>query len=179
MSRTHTAPSPAAEATRLIEPCRTSPTANTPGIVVSNMTGERSRGDVKATVAVSTGRDVAPGVTLDFGWEPVGARVGADEDEQRCCCDAFDSLGRAVLEVDPFEAPVAATAGDLGLEADVDVRRPFDALDEVVGHARGERLRSHDDGHRLGELSEVECGLAGGVAAADDTGVLACERSGF
>ena len=65
MSRTQTAPSPAADATRLTEPCRTSPTAKTPGSVVSNMSGARPLVDVEVALAVSTRRDVAPGVTLD------------------------------------------------------------------------------------------------------------------
>ena len=37
------APSPVAAATRFIEPERTSPTANTPGTLVSNGSGVRSR----------------------------------------------------------------------------------------------------------------------------------------
>ena len=39
-----TEPSPTAEATRLMDPCRTSPTANTPGMPVSNSIGGRSSG---------------------------------------------------------------------------------------------------------------------------------------
>ena len=41
-------PSPTAEATRLTEPCRTSPTANTPGVVVSNGKGARGSGQYGA-----------------------------------------------------------------------------------------------------------------------------------
>jgi hypothetical protein len=39
--RTALAPSPTAAATRFIEPRRTSPTANTPGMLVSNGSGGR------------------------------------------------------------------------------------------------------------------------------------------
>ena len=39
-----TEPSPTAEATRLMDPCWTSPTANTPGMPVSNSIGGRSNG---------------------------------------------------------------------------------------------------------------------------------------
>src|ERR671921_2519196 len=39
--RMQTLPSPTADATRLTEPCRTSPTANTPGMLVSNGSGAR------------------------------------------------------------------------------------------------------------------------------------------
>ena len=41
MSRTQTAPSPAADATRLTDPWRASPMAKTPDMVVSNMSGAR------------------------------------------------------------------------------------------------------------------------------------------
>ena len=44
----------------------------------------------------------------------------------------------------------------------------FDPLDEVVGHRLGERVAAHDDRHPLGELGQVERGLAGRVDAADD-----------
>ncbi|MEH2012632.1 MAG: hypothetical protein V7K65_14160 [Nostoc sp.] len=37
------APSPTAEATRLTEPCRTSPAANEPGTLVSKKNGSRSQ----------------------------------------------------------------------------------------------------------------------------------------
>lgn len=40
--RTTVPPSPTAAATRLIEPCRTSPAANTPGTLVSSVKGSRS-----------------------------------------------------------------------------------------------------------------------------------------
>jgi hypothetical protein len=39
--RTTVAPSPTAEATRLIDPCRTSPAAKTPGMLVSSGKGSR------------------------------------------------------------------------------------------------------------------------------------------
>jgi hypothetical protein len=51
----HTEPSPTAEATRLTDPCRTSPTAKTPGTVVSNGRGARSSGqDAPASAPVRT-----------------------------------------------------------------------------------------------------------------------------
>ena len=52
--------------------------------------------------------------------------------------------------------------------ADEDPRMRFDPLDEVVGHRLGERVAAHDDRHPLGELGQVERGLAGRVDAADD-----------
>ena len=42
MSRTTVAPSPTADATRLIDPSRTSPAANTPGMLASSGSGSRS-----------------------------------------------------------------------------------------------------------------------------------------
>src|SRR5512134_781803 len=48
-----TAPSPTAEPTRLVEPERTSPAAKTPGMLVSNRVGGRSRGQSAASVFTS------------------------------------------------------------------------------------------------------------------------------
>ena len=73
-----TDPSPAAEATRLIEPDLTSPIANTPGIDDSNGKGGRSSFH---SLVRESGDDEAVAVTRDVVREPVGVRSSADEHE--------------------------------------------------------------------------------------------------
>jgi hypothetical protein len=61
--RIATEPSPTADATRLTEPCRTSPTAKTPGKLVSNPSGVRRTVETH-TAAVLRKRQAHP-TTLD------------------------------------------------------------------------------------------------------------------
>ena len=82
-----TLPSPTAEATRLTEPCRTSPAAKTPGTLVSSGNGARA-GDVIAGPAgrqVLAREDESLVVAVDALREPIGVRRGTDEDEQGSC----------------------------------------------------------------------------------------------
>ena len=51
---TTTEPSPTADATRLVEPLRTSPTANTRGMLVSSAIGARSRGQCLGSAPLRT-----------------------------------------------------------------------------------------------------------------------------
>ena len=62
------APSPTAEATRFIESSRTSPAANTPGMLVSSAYGARPSGQRRRLAGrwqVLAGHDEALGVALD------------------------------------------------------------------------------------------------------------------
>src|ERR1700694_3156268 len=92
------APSPTAEATRLTEPLRTSPPANTPGLLVSKIIGWRA-GRRRSPVAGGVhrrgaGRHEALLVELDRAPQPRGVGYRTDEDEQgprflvvhRSCC---------------------------------------------------------------------------------------------
>jgi hypothetical protein len=58
--------------------------------------------------------------------------------------------------------------GRLGAEPDVEVRSGFNLLDEVVGHALGERVAPHEYRDRGRMLGQVNGGLTGRVATADD-----------
>ena len=76
-------PSPTAEATRLTEPERTSPAAKTPRRLVSSRNGWRF--DVRAATrrARAGQHEAAFSSRLDLLRQPVGARNGADEAEER------------------------------------------------------------------------------------------------
>src|SRR5215813_5213137 len=104
------APSPTAEATRLTDPRRTSPAANTPGRLVSSGSGQRA------------GCQRGPLVPGDGLAEPLGARPGADEDEQGVGGDGAPRPGGGVLQYQRLQVAGAGAAGHLHAVADVDVR---------------------------------------------------------
>ncbi len=76
-------PSPTALAIRLTDRWRTSPTANTPGRLDSSRRGRRVSGHPAWLVEVGAGEDELPLVARDDALQPPGARLLADEDEDR------------------------------------------------------------------------------------------------
>ena len=71
-------PSPTAEATRFTDPCRTSPTAKTPGRLVSRNIGRR----MPIVKKVGTGKDESRLITSHGVRQPFRTRLGADQYEQ-------------------------------------------------------------------------------------------------
>ena len=107
MSRTTVAPSPTADATRLIEPYRTSPAANTPGMLVSSIMRSRClRLRSGVLEKITTCDHVALRVAHDLIGEPLGVRLAADHDEQRGGGDLFDGAVGVIGERDGFERSV-------------------------------------------------------------------------
>ena len=76
---TTAAPSPIAAPTRLVEAARTSPMANTPGMLVSSGSGARPAAAIGEAVP---GHDKSLAVDRDAVRQPLGVRIGADEQEQ-------------------------------------------------------------------------------------------------
>src|SRR5262249_49386255 len=128
------APSPTAEATRLTEPERTSPAADTPGRGGSSGDGAR-RGGAPGGAGERRAGGGAAGVGLDGGGEPVGPGDGADEAEEGRGLQGPDRAGLAVGDLDPGELAVAGHAADLGVAQDLDVVRLLDPAGQVAGHA--------------------------------------------
>ena len=90
--RTTTEPSPTPEATRLTEPERTSPTANTPGVVVA-------KGEASAARPASWPVTTKPlRVEVEAAAQPVGVGLGPDHDEH--VADG-PGLARAAAAVGP------------------------------------------------------------------------------
>src|SRR4051812_15135637 len=89
------APSPTAEATRLMEPRRTSPATNTPGSLDSSGSGARSSGHAVVGVALQVGPGhqeslpVAAQPALDAG----GHRLAADQHVHRLGAKVFFGAG--------------------------------------------------------------------------------------
>ena len=133
---TTAAPSPIAPPTRLTEPERTSPTANTPGTLDSSAAGgvarkRAARGRAGEHEAVRVDRDAA-------AFEPVGLGLGADEQEdvarraaraRRRCAGCARSRRRGRASASPCRR------GELGVRVQLDVGRGLDAVDQVARHA--------------------------------------------
>ena len=81
-SDTTTEPSPTAEATRLTDPARTSPTAKSPGTDVSCAQAGRSSAQAPASSHVGPGEEEAPPVTHDGVGQPGRVRLRTDHDEE-------------------------------------------------------------------------------------------------
>ncbi len=97
-------PSPTAEATRFTEPCRMSPVAKTPGMLVSSNSGARSADHLLWELpSRSRSREyVASLVAFDFLGQPAGVGLGVYEDEQGgrpddLCCPRGRILDGEVL----------------------------------------------------------------------------------
>jgi hypothetical protein len=154
MSATAIAPSPTADATRLIEPWRTSPATKRPGWLDSRWRGARSS-----------------------GHGCCGNRLGSDQHEERIGTGLDLLAPTLVADHDRPEPLVAARLDHLRTVADPDPVMRLDAIDEVPRHASVERVGAADDGDAAGGVGEVERRLSGGVRPADDDDVaVAAER---
>src|SRR6185437_12148906 len=119
---------------------------------------------------VWAGEDEPPPVAGGGSAEPLGPRLGADEDEQGVRGDCPPPPGGGVMQHQRLEMAGAGarTAGDLYAVADLDVRDRANLADEVIGHAGGQRWSPHQDGYLAGPFGQVQRGLPGGVAASGD-----------
>ena len=123
------------------------------------------------------GEDVAVVVERDLGRQPVGLRIGADEDVEPAGAQSFGFAADAIVDVDRLERNVAGRGGHLGVDERADVGARVELVDQVPGHALFQRCAAAEDGDGPGVGREEECGLAGGVARADDVHVLAVRVS--
>ena len=180
--RTALEPSPTAEATRFIDPRRTSPTAKTPGAEVSN-----GRGSLSAKMGLSR---ASAGIDRSVRMKPFSSRATAP-----CSQDVAGSAPmkqksatqvlvvrlsrRCVFEDHRFQVAVTAELTDLGIRHDIDVRVGRDAIDEVARHAAREIWSADDDRDPAASLAQVDGSLPGRVAATHHHHVGVTARSRF
>ncbi len=102
-------------------------------------------------------------VAADRVVEPLGARQGAEEEEQERVRQQL-----AALEGDGREASVLSVERrDLASVANDDAV-PLELVDEVVGHRLAEVGAAVEERDERAAAGEPDGGLAGGVPAADD-----------
>ena len=170
-------PSPTADATRFTAPWRTSPAANTPGMLVSRRNGLRSSGhaprcETSAPVRTNpcSSRSTSGGSQSVCGWAPISRKSA-------CASTVVSRLRREIAQDQLLEPSVAATADHLGAEPDLDVLGRFDLAHEVLRHPGAERIGARTTSVTLpGVPSEVERGLPGRVGASDDEDIAAGQR---
>src|SRR5581483_11468509 len=109
------------------------------------------------------GEDEAVGMASVGVVQPLGARLGAEEEEEK-----GERKPLAALQSDGLEPSVLAVeSGDLAAIADRDAVA-LELADEVVGHRLVELGAPVEEGDERAAAGEPHGGLAGGVAAADD-----------
>jgi hypothetical protein len=112
---------------------------------------------------VPAGNDVSLLIALDLLGQPARMWLCTDEDEQRGGGDGLGGRGGVVFEDEALEPPLPAPVNDPGVQANLDVLGGLYLLDQVVGHAGGERVAARDEDDAGGVLGEVYRGLARGV----------------
>ncbi len=168
-------PSPTAEATRFTAPWRTSPAANTPGMLVSRRNGLRSRGharrcETSAPVRTNpcSSRSMSGGSQSVFGWAPIRRKSACRLDRGFC-------LRPDVAQHQVLEPSVAATAHHLAAEPRLDIVGRLDLAHEVLRHPGAERIGPHHQRDGAGVPSEMQRGLPRRVGASDDEDIATRE----
>ena len=163
---TASAPSPTANATRLVVPLRTSPAANTPGQVVSTEQGSRSVRGQRSDFAASAPVRMKPlestatlgGSQSVLGWAPMNTKT------------AEQSSSRVLAPLDAAEPEVrdrliALDGVDLNVANDLDLGMTLDAAGEIVGHAPANVTSAKQQGGARSMVGQEHDRLAGRVAA--------------
>ena len=174
-------PSPTANPTRLVEPLRISPAANTPGIVVSSGQGSRSGSGHRPERSTSEPVNKYPlSSRANCGRQPLGTRFGSDEHKHRRTGKLPRSFAVLGLQRNRLQAAVAGKRVDLSLLVDDDVAGRANAVRQVFRHA-GPKLVADERVHRAlrAALGEKHDRLSGRVSSSDDGDVALIEEIGF
>src|SRR5215203_4787769 len=112
---------------------------------------------------VLSGKDESPLIAFDLLGQPVRVGPGADENEQGSSGDGLGEPGGRILENEALKPSFPTTVDDLSVKADANVLCRLDLPDQVLGHARGERVVAHEQRHARGVVRQVRRGLTGRV----------------
>ncbi len=173
-------PSPTAEATRLIEPWRTSPATNTPGTLVSSRSGSRvsrhTSGHLAILAQVRPRQHKSILVAQNARRKPSRDRHRADKNKQRSC--RHFRVPRRAAQSQRLQPLVANGLEHLGSRLHHNIGCARNLIDQIFRHGGRKPVSAHQHGYLGGIFGEVEGGLAGGVGAADDINLLALRRRG-
>ena len=118
-------------------------------------------------VEFAAGQQEAVVVLGHLAVEPLGAGVGADEDEEAADVEVAALSGARLFDHQPGQGSVAVDLADLGVEQHLDVLDRLDLLDQVVRHRGAEVAAAEQQEDPFGGAGEEDRRLAGRVAAAD------------
>jgi len=152
----------------LTDPERTSPTAKTPGTVVSSGDAGRSAFCPSCAPVSTKAAAIDPDAAA---VEPAGRRIGADEQEQIADIEAMLFPATAAAPAHPLQRRVRAAfkPDHLGVEHQFDIVGRLDPLDQIARHA-GAKAAATDDHVDLARVARQEHrGLSGGIAAPTST----------
>ena len=166
------APSPTADATRFTFPARASPTANTPGRLVSSICGGRESGhwglsSCRPVVEIAAGQDEALIVQGQAAAQPLGPRRGAGHHED--VADGVRRFRRPVIrscQTTRSRRAPPSSCDDLGVEMQLDARVLGQALDQVARHGAGKLAGAHQHVHLARGLRKENRRLSRRVASA-------------
>jgi hypothetical protein len=165
-------PSPTAAATRLTEWARTSPTANTPGRLLSRRYGPLP------TAAQLLSDSTAAGMSSPVGINPERSRctapasqdvrLAANHGEQVVCGHVGVLASAAVLDHDRVELAVTVYRSHHSAGVHSDTGIVLDAVEEIGRDGLGQPIAPHKHKHAVPRRREGGGRLASGVAPADD-----------
>ena len=142
-------PSPTADATRLTLPPRTSPTAKTPGRLVSSRCGGRGSGQ-RAAVEILASRSgpvlmkpFVSSATQPSSQRGVRHRAGHDEHVADVCALSTRRSRCSRQRTRSSRSP-PSSADDLGVRAQLDRGVVLDAANQIARHALGQAAATHE-----------------------------------
>src|SRR5436305_5456769 len=121
---------------------------------------------------VTPGDHVAVLVARDLVGKPVRVRFATDHDEQRGCGDPLDGAVCTIGKRYRFERPGAGAVDYLGAMANGDIWGRLDLTHEVARHRFRDAGASNEQRDRPRVFGEMQRGLPGRVACADDEYIL-------
>ena len=152
MNCTATDPSPTPDATRFTEPCRTSPTAKSPGIFVSSRKGSRSRvqplgccpsrmrsGPVR--IKPRSSRSMRSASQSVRGSAPIKMNIAAGR-------YALDLPCIRTQNRNFFQMSLAVGFDHAGMRPDLNIGCLLDLVNQILRHGAGERIRREPESRR-------------------------------
>ena len=167
----------------MTEPWRTSPTAKMPGTFVSSRNGSRSSaqpfGLSGPCIRSGPVQNESTLVALDCACQPIGPRQGANENEHRTRRDALHLVGVGTQHRNFFQPRLAMHLGNAGMRPQLNVRRLFDLVDQILRHGAGERVSANQNHHAFRVLRKIHRGLPRRIRATHNVDHLALARQGL
>ena len=119
---------------------------------------------------VAASQNIAARITRDFGRQPAGFGVGANEHKQspRLLATDFAITPKAIENVDRSQVAVAVDGCDLRAQHRPNVEFAADLVDQILRHALFERVGAHDQGYGSRMIGEEHRSLAGRISGADE-----------
>src|SRR6202034_930981 len=128
---------------------------------------------------IGTSQEETALAAFDDSGQKIRARQGSDEDKHGARRDALDFAGIGTKHGNFFEMSFAMNLGHAGMGPQLNVRRLFNLVDQILRHGAGERFAAHKNNDALGVAGEVHGCLSRRVRAAYHVDDLTLTGQGF